>query len=251
MDKVWIVARKDILEAFRSRSTYLYIIIMFVLTFSYYSTYNSQMAALVRQNAPEAQMRDVSRIILNTMAYILPMMYSIFVCSIFANYSVVVDKAKHTIESLMATPISIRQIWIGKSLAVTIPSVGIGIVVSLIAYIFLNAAFVVPKTGFFIIPNWQAIVSAFILVPILVFSIVLVVINIQLIISNPRIANLVFTVIFIILIFGVNALGALGVSINYFPFIYLAVIAICLLASLILSRFLSTERVLLSSKDIT
>ena len=246
-NKLWVIAVKDIGEAVRSRTMYAFVIIMFVLTFSYVSSYNSHVNALTNKFEIEA----FSRGYMNSLAYILSMMYSIFVCSIFANYSVVVDKAKHTIESLMATPISIRQIWIGKSLAVTIPSVGIGIVVSLIAYIFLNAAFVVPKTGFFIIPDWQAIVSAFILVPILVFSIVLVVINIQLIISNPRIANLVFTVIFIILIFGVNALGALGVSINYFPFIYLAVIAICLLASLILSRFLSTERVLLSSKDIT
>jgi ABC-2 type transport system permease protein len=242
--KLWIIAVKDIGEAMRSRTMYAFIVIMFILTFSYISSYNGRVGSLTSQ----ADINAFSRSFLNSLSYVLPMMYSIFVCSIFANYSVVVDKAKHTIESLMATPISIRQIWVGKSLAVTLPSIAVGIVVSIIAYFFINFAFVIPKTGFFIVPDWQAIVSVFILVPILIFSIVLVVINIQLIISNPRIANLVFTVIFIILIFGVNALGALGISINFFPLIYLGVIAICLLTALILSRFLTTEKVLLSSK---
>jgi ABC-2 type transport system permease protein len=247
MDKIWIVARKDILEAFRSRSTYLYIVIMFVLTFSYYSTYNSQMAALVRQNASEAQMRDVSRTILNTMAYILPMMYSIFVCTIFANFSVVVDKAKHNIESLMVTPLSLRQIWMGKSLAVTIPSLMIGLTVAIVSYVIINLSAGVPRTGVFAVPDPFALVTAFIIVPALIFTIVAVVIYVQLVISNPRIANLVFTGLFLLLLFGVNILSGLGISINV-GLIYLGVMVLCGLLAAWLSRSLTKEKVVLSSK---
>ncbi len=247
MDKIWIVARKDILEAFRSRSTYLYILVMFVLTFSYYGTYNSQIGALVRQNASEAQIRDVSQAILNTIAYILPMMYSIFVCTIFANFSVVVDKAKHNIESLMVTPLSLRRIWIGKSLAVTVPSLMIGLVVAIVSYVIINLAAAVPRTGVFTVPDPFAIVTAFIIVPALIFAIVAVVIYVQLVISNPRIANLVFTGIFLLLLFGVNILSGLGISINV-GLIYLGVMVVCGLLAFWLSRSLTKEKVVLSSK---
>ena len=105
-----------------------------------------------------------------------------------------------------------------------------------------------PKTGSFIVPDVLAIITAIIIVPILIFAIVTVVIHIQLIITNPRIANFVFTGIFILLVLGVNALGGLGISISYFPLVYAGMIVICALISLILSRSLTTEKVILSSK---
>jgi len=244
MKKIWIIAKKDISEAFRSRSLYVFIVVMLILTFSYISSYNAFVKTLTSQQAID----DYSRSFLNDLAYILPMMYSIFVCSIFANYSVIVDKAKRNIESLMATPISVKQLWIGKSLAVALPSVVIGLSVSILAYIFLNIGFVMPKTHSFMFPDILAVLSAIIVIPVLIFSIVTIVTDIQLIISNPRIANFVFTGIFILLIFGVNALGGLGVSIGYFPLVYLGVIVLCAIVSYVLSRSLTKEKVLLSSK---
>jgi ABC-type Na+ efflux pump permease subunit len=244
MNKLWVIAMKDVGEAFRSRVMFIFIVIMLILTFSYVSSYNAHVNSLTNQT----EIEDFSRGFLNSMAYILPLMYSIITCSIFANYSVILDKAKRNIESLMATPVSIQQIWMGKSLAVTLPSIAVGLSVSILVYIVMNLGFVIPKTHNFISPDVIAIVSAIIVVPILIFSIVAVVTNVQLIISNPRIANFVFTGIFILLIFGINALGGLGVSISFFPLIYLGVIIICGLASFILSRSLTKEKVLLSSK---
>ena len=244
MKKIWIIARKDIGEAFRSRSTYIFILLMLVLTFSYVGSYDTHVKILIGQQA----INDFSRSFLNNLAYVLPIMYSIVVCSIFANYSVIVDKAKRNIESLMATPVSMNQIWIGKSLAVTLPSIVIGISMSILGYLIVNFGFVIPHTHRFIFPDALAIVSALIIVPILVFVIVSIVTYIQLVISNPRIANLVFTGIFLLLVFGVNIMGGMGISISYFPLMYLGVIVLCAVVSFILSRSLTKEKVLLSSK---
>jgi len=244
MNKLWVIASKDVGEAFRSRSIYVFLLIMLVISFSYVSSYNAHVNTLTNQQA----ISDFSRSFLNSLAYLLPLMYSIIICSIFANYSVILDKAKRNIESLMATPVSIQQIWIGKSLAVTLPSVVVGISVSIIVYIVLNFAYVIPKTNSFIFPEVTAVVSAIIVVPVLIFAIVTVVIHIQLIITNPRIANFVFTGIFILLVFGINALGGLGISISFLPLIYLGMIVICAGTSFILSHSLTKEKVLLSSK---
>ena len=126
MNKIWIISRKDISDAFRSRSTYVFLLVMLVLTFIYISIYTGTVNSDPYKNNPSL-IADYSHKYINTLAYLFPLMFSNFICSIFANYAVIVDKAKRNIESLMATPVSIKQIWMGKTLAVTLPSVGIGI----------------------------------------------------------------------------------------------------------------------------
>jgi ABC-type Na+ efflux pump permease subunit len=244
MNKIWIIARKDIGEAFRSRSTYIFIVVMIFVTLNYATAYTNSVKTL---SSPEL-INEFSRRFISGLAYILPMMYSIFVCSIFATYSVIVDKAKRNIESLMATPISITQLWLGKSLAVTLPSYVIGLAVSVLAYLGLNFAFVMPNTHAFIFPDLLAILSALVIIPLLIFAIVTIVIHIQLIISNPRIANLIFTAMFILLVIGVNTIGGLGVPFAYFPLAYAGVIALCAAVDYVLSLTLTKEKVLLSSK---
>ncbi len=244
MNKIWIIARKDIREAFRSRSTYVFIVIMMVVSLNYARAYTTAIDSL-----PTPQLiAEFSRRFVSGLAYLLPMMYSIFVCSIFATYSVIVDKAKRNIESLMATPISINQLWLGKSLAVTLPSVVVGIAISILAYLALNFGFVMPQTHTFIFPDLLAILSAVIIIPLLIFAIVSIVIFIQLVISNPRIANFIFTGIFIVLIVGIQTIGGLGVSFAFFPLVYLGLVAICTIIDFILARSLTKEKVLLSSK---
>jgi len=245
MNKIWIISRKDISDAFRSRSTYVFLIVMVFLTFSYISVYNSNVNSLKNNTL---SINSYSQAYLSTLAYILPLMFSNFICSIFANYAVIVDKAKRNIESLMATPVSIKQIWMGKSLAVTLPSIGIGIGMAIISYLVLDIGFVMPKTGSFFLPSIISILSAVIIVPVLLFVIVAIVTYIQLTITNPRVGNFVFSGVFIILLIGGEALLGLGLSTNYLALIYLIMILVCAGIVYLLSFSLTKERVLLSSK---
>jgi hypothetical protein len=136
----------------------------------------------------------------------------------------------------------------GKSLAVTLPSIGIGLTVAIVSFLVMDIWFVMPKAGVLIFPGIWAIVSTFIIVPVLLFSIVSIVTYIQLVISNPRIGNFVFSGIFFLLLFGLNALGGLGLSPSYLALVYVGVIALCAIISYFLSFSLTKERVLLSSK---
>jgi ABC-type Na+ efflux pump permease subunit len=219
-------------------------IIMIIVSLNFAQAYTRGVDSL----SSAAAIDSFSRIYISGLAYILPLMYSIFVCSIFATYSVIVDKAKRNIESLMATPISINQLWLGKSLAVTLPSVGVGLAVAALAYVALNFGFVMPHTHVFIFPEPLSIFTALVVVPVLIFSIVAIVIFIQLVISNPRIANLIFTAIFILLLVGIETIGGLGVSFAFYPLVYVGIIALCAFVCYVLSRTLTKEKVLLSSK---
>ena len=248
MNKLWVIAKKDIRESFRSRSTYLYIVILFVLGFSYLTSFSAGVNKLTEAHLSAAELKSGVQLILNSFAAVLPVMFSIWICTIFATYSVVVEKAKRNIESLMVTPVSLKEIWMGKTLAVTLPSVIIGLGAAIVVYIFLGMTKVSPLVGSFLFPDALTIVTAVILVPLLVFSMVSVVIYLQLTISNPRFANFIFMGLFFLLFFGMNAMAGLGVNVN-FPEIILGVIILCCAVSLLVSRSLTKEKVLLSSKE--
>jgi ABC-2 type transport system permease protein len=243
MNKLWVIARKDIREAFRSRSTYLYIALLFFLTFTYFSTYTS----LIGKETNPAQINAKSLLFINSIISTLPMMYGVLICTIFAAYSVIVEKAKRNLESLMCTPVSLKKIWMAKALAVTLPSVIIALGVTLLGYIIMNIVLIIPRTGAFVIPGFPEIINAVIIVPFLIFAVVSLVIYLQLVIANPRIANLAFTGIFLLLFFGANIITQMGLDWN-FSIIYLIIIALCGAVCLLLSRSLTKERVMLSSK---
>ena len=245
MKKIWVIASKDVSEAFRSRSIYLVILVAAIFAFSFGTAYNRDIGANLGAAAVTAYSRDF----LSTVAYIVPLMYTIIICNVFSNYTVVLDKARRNMESLMATPVSVRQVWIGKALSVVLPSLILGLGMSLIVFLGFEFVLVMPKAHAFVVPDALSIVTALIIVPVLIFGIVSVVTNIQLVIANPRIANLAFTGIFILLVLGFNLLGRLGATISYFSLIYLGVLVLCGIISFVLSGTLTKEKVLLSSKD--
>jgi ABC-2 type transport system permease protein len=248
MNKLWVIAKKDIRESFRSRSTYFYIIFLFLFCTSYFTTYSSRMDAVIGSHASAEVIRQSSQALLNSFAASLPLMFSIWVCTIFATYSVVVEKAKHNIESLMVTPISIKQLWMGKSLAIALPSLLIGLGASIIVYLALNFFLVIPQNGAFLFPGVVSIICAVILVPIMIFVIIALVTYLQLTIANPRFANFIFVGIFVLLLIGINIMTGIGLTTD-FIWIYLAVIVVCGAGAYLLSRFLTKERVMLSSKE--
>jgi len=69
MKKLWVIAVKDVAEAFRSRSTYIILFIMLALSFSYVSSYATHVKALTNQQDINA----FSRGFLNSLAYVLPL----------------------------------------------------------------------------------------------------------------------------------------------------------------------------------
>ena len=166
-------------------------------------------------------------------------------CSILTAYSVAMDKAKRTMESLLATPLSLRQVWLGKSLAVALPGVAIAILVSLLVFLAMNLAIAVPNVGGFIIPSALSLVTGLVIIPVMAFVVVALVSFLQLIMSNQRLANLAFIGIFFAIYF--LSVTRLGSSWD-FSLIYLVATVFLAVVTLFLTRFLTKERVILSSK---
>lgn len=85
--------------------------------------------------------------------------------NVFAFQSMVKEKSHGNIESLIATPLNIKDIWIAKSLAVFIPGLILGEILTLAALLIINYIYFVPVTGF-LYTHWIGLTS-FLLVPLI------------------------------------------------------------------------------------
>jgi hypothetical protein len=133
----------------------------------------------------------------------------------------------------------------GKNVAVALPSVAITGLVLLATVVALNLAIIVPKTGSWVLPEILPLITGLVIVPLLTFEVVAVVSLLQLIVSNPRVANFAFIAVFLAFYFATVT----GVTASWdFMLIYAAAIVGLAGVILTLSRFLTRERVVLSSK---
>ncbi len=82
----------------------------------------------------------------------------------FAFHSITREKASGNIESLLATPLKAESIWIARSIAIFIPGLVVGELLTVLAVITINYIYFIPEIGFILNP-WAA-VSSFIIVPL-------------------------------------------------------------------------------------
>jgi ABC-2 type transport system permease protein len=85
--------------------------------------------------------------------------------NIFAFQSMTREKSRGNIESLLATPLSAKGIWAAKSLAVFIPGLVLGEVLTFAAMLAVNYIYFVPKIGFIYTP-WIGL-SSFLAIPLI------------------------------------------------------------------------------------
>lgn len=251
MSRVWAIVRKDVLEIFRARGTYFYIPGMLLMSAFFFFSYFGLTRTLRQQGASPALVLDASRAFLNSLGYLLPVLYSLFACNLTSS-GLVFEKQKRSLESLLATPVSVKRVWVGKSMGAALSGVIIGLAMSIFAYCIIAFAEVYPKIHTAIAPSPLAFLSGLVLVPVTVFLVSMLVSYIQLVATNPRMGNLVYgltlLVVWGVLFFASYYLPLVGVSIDYYPLIFVGLILLLSGGCYLCSRGLTKEKVVLSSK---
>jgi ABC-2 type transport system permease protein len=246
MNRMLVLLRKDLKEILKSKVTYTYLIIPLFLSYPSIESARSVVQTMIDQGATHAEILASAQAVSNVVFYTVPLIIIMLVCSVLASYAVILDKSKRSIESLLATPLSMRQVWIAKDLAVTIPGSIIGVVMSILVIAVINAVAYMPALGVIVLPDILSLVTGIILVPLLTFFVVGIVTCLQLILSNPRLASFIFSILFLVA-FLPTVFTQYGLQLNY-TVIYLIVILVFLGINYFMSRFLTKERIVLSSK---
>jgi ABC-type Na+ efflux pump permease subunit len=248
MSSIKAIVKKDLKDTFRSRAVYLSIG-MAVFLFVMWSGDILEMAGgLAEKGVPASQVTTALRPVINSIAVMFSFMLTVFFGMYINGYAIILEKTKRSLESLLCTPVGLSGIWIGKTLAVFLPSAILGLGTTFLGLFGMNAAVIEPKLGAFVMPGGAPLLAALLGVPAVAFPLMLLVTGVQLLLKNIRWVNAVF----LALIFGVGLGLSQSLKLDSGSWglvgMLLGIAAGLSLLAGLLSRLLTSERIVLSSK---
>jgi len=186
---------------------------------------------------------------ISLVAYFLPFLILMAFIWAFATLPIVKEKINGNIECLLATPLNPGALWMGKCLAIFLPGFVISVISTLLVLLVVNLITIYPATGDFVLPV-PAILTSFITNPLLLFGLLAFIVLFSLA-SNPDIAIAPSFIVGFGLMMGLPigiATGAINLVSWTFAIWYFVSMAIVWAVVGYLSRLLSKENIVLSSK---
>lgn len=232
MNSARVVFRKELRELFGSKQS--------VITGVLFALFFGAMYSL-RLTADMPISLDLS---LGSLMFFLSMMIGVFLGYSNASQVFIREKMDQVIETLLSSPADLRQIWLGKTLAVTLFShvlaLGAGV---------LTAGVTSARMGTLAVPNPPVVVHLLFVLPLLIAFIVGLLGFAQLLLGmkeNRIISMALFIPIFAGLYgIGYGATGTLAIGWSHVGIIALAAIGLVLLLAWG-TRFLSREKIVTS-----
>ncbi|MFH1808282.1 MAG: ABC transporter permease [Pseudomonadota bacterium] len=114
----------------------------------------------------EPAARPVLELILGLVVYFVPLLVLVAFIWAFASLPIVQEKANGNLECLLATPLRPLQLWVGKGLAVFLPSLVLCVLATLFVCFAVNLAAVRPGWNTWVLPV-PALVTGLLVNPLL------------------------------------------------------------------------------------
>ena len=157
------------------------------------------------------------------------------------------EKARGNLAALMATPLKLSDIWLGKSLALFVPGMALAFVLTLLSLIVVNAVYFLPSPGF--IAGWQILVDSLILVPgmYLLFGMLIHIVGLT---TKPVTGNVIAQIYLPVIanvMIQLTVRDVISASSWQFVLLNLGLLLVIGITILVLKPRLSPERVMLSA----
>jgi len=185
---------------------------------------------------------EMPAILASTGIYVASMT-GLFIAMMYSNEVFLSEKRERTIETLLCSPLTMKQIWLAKTLAAG--SLSAIVAATSMVVMHIGTSVIAGRT---ILPSMNVLTYMLIVLPVFFFSVVSVFGLVQLMMGmkESRILNMVF----MFMIFGGLGLTRSLIGIQYLSWmnigIFLAVASSVLAATQYLTRFLSKEKIVTS-----
>jgi ABC-type transport system involved in multi-copper enzyme maturation permease subunit len=245
--RISIVFHRDFKEL-RQSSAFLIISIIFAII----TVAASAIIAVVltkQEFLTTVKAKPVFELIIGLIGYFLPLSVLMTFIWSFTNLTIIKDKVNGNIESLLATPLSAKEIWIGKSTAIFLPGYIISFISTIIILLILNFFVIFPVVGNLILPV-PLLLTSFFINPLFFLALLLFIVLFSLA-GNPDIAIAPSFIVGFGLMLGIPlgvALGKINLVSWSFTLWSLGAAIIFLAADFSLYRLLIKESIVLSSK---
>lgn len=248
MREIMVIMKKDLGETLRTKALYVSIAIALFILVALGIGLGGVIQTLIEQGSSPVEITAAIQSVIGATALMLSLMLMMLFSMYINAYTLTMEKAKRSMESLLCTPLSLRQVCLGKSLAVFLPSVVLGLVFTFGGIVGTNQIFIVPKLGRFIMPGTAPLVAILVVVPLIVFFLVSLMIEVQLIITNIRWINAAFMALIFGVGFGFSPVLKFVPSSWSMVLASLGIGAMLALVVVLLSPRVTKEKIILSSK---
>lgn len=188
-------------------------------------------------------------LIIGMIAYFLPLFVLMTFIWAFSNLTIIKEKINGNIESLLATTLSPREIWIAKTMVIFLPGYAMSAISTFIMLLAVNFFAIIPITGNFILPV-PLLLTSFLINPLLFLALLLFIVLFSLA-NNPDIAIAPSFLVRFGLMIGIPlgiATGVINLASWSFSLWCLVAAIIFLVIDLGLYRLLTRENIVLSGK---
>jgi ABC-2 type transport system permease protein len=250
MTKVWLVLQKELRELLPQRVLLfsvsflpLIIVVLSGILLVYpikgarlpAASSDPIMATLAPLQIQQAFIGMEFRIILLFQSLVIP--------AIIAAYSIVGEKNNRTLEPLLAAPVRTWQLLLAKILAALFPAVAVTWISSAV---FTGEIFILTSPGVFhlvITPGW--LTAVVVTVPVMVLIPIALAVMISSRVNDPRAASQLSSLLFIILLFGIELSRSMLVLSVPFTLIITAILgALGVILLIAATRFFQRETIL-------
>jgi len=232
MNKIWVVAKKEMKGIIKTKSQ--------MLVGIFFAVWFSVITAVGVKTVEESAVFDQ----FNNLLFYFVLMLGIFMAYLFSGRVFFNEKREGIIETLLCTPLSLREIWSGKVVGVTIPAYLIALLTATLITIIAN----IFSTSM-LLPSPAIVLHVFLVVPAFIAAAagLLGFGHFLLGMRENQILNIsIFFVIFFALFFTKNVIGGVYVF-SWVAIGAMLVVAMLLLAlTTYLTRYLSKERIVIS-----
>ncbi len=247
MKKTYIIFQRDFRDILKTRAFLIICILVSLLTIAAAAITSGLLGR--REWIGEEAARPLLELIIGLLAFFFPFTVLMVFIWGFSGLQIVKEKVEGITASLIATTISPRQLWIGKSMAIFIPGYLMAIASTMLVVLSINFLVILPASGNFIFPLPLFLVSL-IWDPLLLLATLMFIILFSLA-GNPDIAIAPSFIVGFGLMMGIPigmALGAIDLVSWDFSLWYMAATVVFWIIVTILTRLLTKENILLSGK---
>jgi hypothetical protein len=206
----------------------------------------SSIDSLIEQGSAWPEIKPILENTTGMMLWLISFLAILLLPLILGFGSLIQDKVKRVIESLLATPLGVKSLWWGKSLGAFLPAAIVNLVITLIIAAVFNFLIIEPATGHFVLSP-ATLVTCLVMLPLLMLPVVLILMLLVLTMANPQVATIVVVVLGVGLGQLFPRIGIAYTSWN-FAWIHLGIAALLGVITFFLARLLTKEKVILSSK---
>jgi ABC-type Na+ efflux pump permease subunit len=145
MKETWVIVKKDIKETVRTKTFLLSIALVIGLIFISFMLVRSHIEAQLLKTEKRIDPTSYIQPIVGNNIFAVSLIVTMYYSFIINNYTLLIEKTKRSLESLLCTPIDLKSFLLGKTLSMFIPSVLLGFLFTIAAFCAVNIFIVSPE----------------------------------------------------------------------------------------------------------